>query len=87
MGVGDSAAAGVGAGNSAGVGVGVDVTVGSEAGDADGTGVDAGRELATFVTFLVKVQKVVGPFKKRNSAGLSGVVPLNITTISISFPV
>jgi len=83
VGVGGSAGAGVGVGNSAGV----EASVGSEAGVADGAGVEVGRGLAPFVTFLVKVQKVVGPFKKRNSAGLSGVVPLIRTTISISFPV
>jgi len=85
VGVGDSAGAGVGVGNSAGVALAV--AVGSEAGVDDGTGVEAGRGLATFVTFLVKVQKVVGPFTKRNSAGLSGVAPVISTTISISSPV
>ena len=49
-----------------------------------GSGVGGATGFEKFVTFFVKVQNVVGPFKKRNSAGLSGVDPLISTTISIS---
>ena len=60
------------------------VSVREAAGIAVGfdTGVEAGIVLAANVIFLVSVQKVAGPFKKRNSARLSGVGPLASTTIS-----
>ena len=44
-----------------------------------GKGVGAAIGLANLVTFFAKVQKVVGPFKKRNSVGLSGVDGLTNT--------
>ena len=49
-----------------------------------GVSVGDGIGLAKVVTFFVKVQKVVDPFKKQNSVGLSGVDPLINTTISFS---
>jgi hypothetical protein len=63
-----------GVGDSAGSGVASSVSVGK----------GVGLGLAKLVTFFVKVQKGVDPFKKKNSVGLSGVDPLINTTISFS---
>jgi hypothetical protein len=76
--VGDS----VGAGADFGVGVGVGQGVAAAIGP--GAGVETAIGLLKFATFFVRVQYVVGPSKKRNSAGSSGIVPLSNTTISMS---
>jgi hypothetical protein len=70
----------------ASVGIGVDSGVGVDRGDGvdNGTGVGVSRNFGELVTFFAKVQKVVGPFKNRNSVGLSGVDALVNTTISWS---
>ena len=83
-------ASGVDSGVGSGVGIGSDVGV--ERGDVgdNGAGVDRGAGVAVgsgfgkLVTLFAKVQKVVGPFKNRNSVGLSGVDPFVNTTISWS---
>src|SRR6266576_4315475 len=62
---------------SAGFGVGVGVGVIARVGVGVGVGVGAGFDtgLAASKTYLLCVQYVVGPSRKRNSAGLDGVLP------------
>jgi hypothetical protein len=77
---------GVGSGIGVGSGVGVDRSdvVDNGAGVDRGAGVAVGSGFGKLVTLFAKVQKVVGPFKNRNSVGLSGVDPFVNTTISWS---
>jgi hypothetical protein len=63
-------------------GVGIDRSDGVDNGA--GVGVGVGRCFGKLVTFFAMVQKVVGPFKNRNSVGPSGVDALVNTTISWS---
>lgn len=49
-----------------------------------GRGVGVGTGLPELLTYFARVQNVVGPFKKRNSVGLSGVDALINITISCS---
>ena len=63
-------------------GVGIDRSDGVDNGA--GVGVGVGRCFGKLVTFFAMVQKVVGPFKNRNSVGLSGVDPFVNTIISWS---
>ena len=71
---------------------GVDSGVGVDRGDGIDNGAGVGRGASLVVgsgfgksmTLFAKVQKVVGPFKNRNSVGLSGVDPFVNTTISWS---
>jgi len=58
--------------------------VGSGVASSVSVGKGIGVGLVKFVTFFVKVQKGVDPFKKKNSVGLSGVDPLINTTIPFS---
>jgi hypothetical protein len=63
---------------------GVDSGVGIDRSDGVDNGAGVGRCFGKLVTFFAKVQKVVGPFKNRNSVGPSGVDALVNTTISWS---
>lgn len=67
-----------------GVGVERGDVVDNGAGVDRGAGVAVGSGFGKLVTLFAKVQKVVGPFKNRNSVGLSGVDPFVNTTISWS---
>jgi hypothetical protein len=69
---------------SAGCGVDSGVGVDRDDGAVKGAGVGVGSGFGKLVTFFAKVQKVVGPFKNRNSVGPSGVDALVNTIISWS---